>query len=1043
MSLIDRTPKEIRDSITPAAMPLDTDIVHVSKTDNESEGLLLADVARLKTSISVVDETRAYILNDYALHPDDNRLIFANQTVPIETFDPDKWNDAQGLFTDYKVRADIRIDSTEVQGSHTDFEIRIAKTITGFIGKSETTPKGDDIIFAQDDKILPFEIDDYDDTTGIIHATFLGDVDDITDKDFQVYIGNPNAISLQNPQKVWQKYLARYGMQDCPTTTTIVKDSKRDFDGAFPGGTNNPALVTSDNAISKKMMKFAIPASATLKEFIDITPALKAQLATSDQAHIITVIKRLDPTPQSDDPAGSIINWTSDEGVVAARDVEHDYSITGQIRSKIQAASAQSGAGFIPQGTFVVTNFDYDGANVRAYSDGILRATAAKTGNIPNTLPNVPIKLGAGGTNPPLANDVRFNGNMYEIRVLQESLFTDDDYIKTVNNSLKNTTTFVVVDSVVDNEFPIQRRSLPTIEELSDVSITDKQSDDVAAFDVPANQWINKPRYGQNAKGYSSMAELTEEFGENLEILTNTSRTIFFEKTFTLTKGFKRQSGASIFLTASSESIMPLYQPDTVGEPLISDIDPDNPGAVAVLQNGFRMTSLDNTAPVFDAANNLTARGGIEDKVLLIGFESFGRLFNFASANLLDCNLINFVNGGIIEDCTVVNVLAAGDNNVLAAKTGRVFLNIRASSGFVSIVNVSRALAITKIGEAAIALAGSFNLNAATRFEVDNFNVQGVGDLYSPNEEGNITSVTDDAGDAVFNTSAPHGMKLGDMVSHRDFAESTYNGTFTISSAPTSTSYTIGVVSFVADDTGEFFRVEHFIDSVTDDGNGFAQFNTLVTPEVDEVVNLFSNPTYNQLVKVLSVDPDVSFVTNLLFDVNAQPFWTRGSRDETDPQINSVNNPDQPDSMTIAEERQGNTITVDQSGGGSVAVENSPPVDGDFIEDVATERFTINTSTGLITYTGLETINAFITLIYTVAKVGGGSDDYEVVLTQNASPIAKTLETFTSLTTTPTSLTYSGIHTINPTDTIQLFSENTSGTANLTVTNLKLIIVRQ
>jgi len=89
-TLPDRTPKEIRDNLTPTAVPIRSDIVHVSKSNNESEGVLAEDLARILGAATVYSASETYKVNDFVF---ESGILYKNTTaitVP-EVFDSTKW----------------------------------------------------------------------------------------------------------------------------------------------------------------------------------------------------------------------------------------------------------------------------------------------------------------------------------------------------------------------------------------------------------------------------------------------------------------------------------------------------------------------------------------------------------------------------------------------------------------------------------------------------------------------------------------------------------------------------------------------------------------------------------------------------------------------------------------------------------------------------------------------------------------------------------------------------------------------------------------
>jgi len=66
--------------------------------------------------------------------------------------------------------------------------------------------------------------------------------------------------------------------------------------------------------------------------------------------------------------------------------------------------------------------------------------------------------------------------------------------------------------------------------------------------------------------------------------------------------------------------------------------------------------------------------------------------------------------------------------------------------------------------------------------------------------DGTITSVTDSSGTALFNTAGAHGYSVSDSV--QVWNTTNYNVTATVATVPTTTSFTLTAISYVANDTG-------------------------------------------------------------------------------------------------------------------------------------------------------------------------------------------------------------------------------------------------
>lgn len=554
-------------------------------------------------------------------------------------------------------------------------------------------------------------------------------------------------------------------------------------------------------------------------------------------------------------------------------------------------------------------------------------------------------------------------------------------------------------------------------------------------------------RVPTNTHFVKSEADIIDEIGAAFEIPVGESHTIYFDDSFTFTKGFKLNTGSSLSLRSRSKGVLCTFSPANDGEALISGITSTTVVNDADILDELGIISTDSTSPVFDLLGNFGATTvEVKGTPNLNNFFSFGHIKDFGAVALDTFAIFGFSRGLIMEDCVAINITAFVDIPT-STTSGRVSLSIIASSGFVSTVNISRTVYFIGSGEAALYLDGG-TINAATRFEVDNANVVGAGGLYKKMNDGDVTSITDNAGAAQFNSTA-HGLIDDDLIDSTDFPESSYNDTGLVVENSLANSYELVGITFVTGtetNTGKFSLINRPIFSVTDNG-GKARFNVTNSLISEEVVNLnnFTTPTtdlYNVTIIPTAVDSaffdtDIDFETpSVLGNFNSK------SRDEIDPQVNSVDNPGEPDSMTIAEMREGNAITVDSVEDTEVAIQNATPVSGDFIQDVSTERFSIATDTGIITYDGLETVSILLQYQLTATKVSGADQSLLISLRQNDVKITKTEQPLTAIAAPGGSLLYFGILSVSPSDTFQLFLNNTTNSIDTDISELKAIILR-
>jgi len=169
-----------------------------------------------------------------------------------------------------------------------------------------------------------------------------------------------------------------------------------------------------------------------------------------------------------------------------------------------------------------------------------------------------------------------------------------------------------------------------------------------------------------------------------------------------------------------------------------------------------------------------------------------------------------------------------------------------------------------------------------------------------------------------------------------------------------------------------------------------------------------------------------------------------GGLDETSPRVSAVIGGSRKSSITAAEGRTNGVLEVDGSGGTDVPVVDITPVSGDWIEDPSTEEFSINTTTGLITYNGLNPKIVQIKYEISAAQTSGGNQTLDFDIHINGIVQTKSER---NLVTTGVGnflqvLYNGGIFTLNPGDTVQLFKDNTTNTNNTDIMDAVVLITR-
>lgn len=249
---------------------------------------------------------------------------------------------------------------------------------------------------------------------------------------------------------------------------------------------------------------------------------------------------------------------------------------------------------------------------------------------------------------------------------------------------------------------------------------------------------------------------------------------------------------------------------------------------------------------------------------------------------------------------------------------------------------------------------------------------------------------------------------------------------------------------------GEFYQLgtDIAIDSVTD-GAPNAEFNTASAHGLavgkPVVLSGFATSAYNRTFIVTVVDTPLTgtkFETGVAFDIDESiGMMNKSSLDQTDVRVNADDNPVSPDSQTISESRTNGGLEVDGSGEIDVPIVDITPVAGDWIQDATTERFSVDDTTGIVTYIGKKSVTVMIKYSMTVEATSGPAAQ-NLIIDLHINGIAQTKAGVTVTTAAGgVKVTYNGGNfEINTGDTFQLFKDNITNDSNTNVVNAILLI---
>lgn len=249
-------------------------------------------------------------------------------------------------------------------------------------------------------------------------------------------------------------------------------------------------------------------------------------------------------------------------------------------------------------------------------------------------------------------------------------------------------------------------------------------------------------------------------------------------------------------------------------------------------------------------------------------------------------------------------------------------------------------------------------------------------------------------------------------------------------------------------DEGIFYQLgsDIDIDSVTNNG-GIAQFVTTPAHELvvgtPVVIRDFStNMAYNGTFVVTAVPTAMTFETGVAFGSNETiGIMNKSSLDSTNPEVFARGNRSSPDSNTISESSISGTLEVDGSTMAAVPILDIVSAPGDWIQDPTTERFSVNTTTGVVTYNGTITITGMIKYSLTVeAAAGPAAQTLIIDLRINGAQQTKTIVNVITAAGGVAAAYNGGNFIINPGDTFQLFKDNTTNMSNTNVSATTLLI---
>ncbi len=223
----------------------------------------------------------------------------------------------------------------------------------------------------------------------------------------------------------------------------------------------------------------------------------------------------------------------------------------------------------------------------------------------------------------------------------------------------------------------------------------------------------------------------------------------------------------------------------------------------------------------------------------------------------------------------------------------------------------------------------------------------------------------------------------------------------------------------------------------------YAKFTT-TTPHGYNIGELvvnsgFTDANYNGTFEIVFVGTSTTYEVITPFTATDVGSVTSSSLDHTDPRVIADNNPGKPHSEAIAEIMSTTTLEVDGSAGVGVPVVAIAPTSNDWLNDPTTQRFTVDTSTGAITYVGIDDIVSGISFGLTATQASGASQSLNFDIRINEVLQSKSIIVIdTSVANVGTFI--GGNFNLSTGDKIQLYKTNNTNTNNTNISAVTLLV---
>ena len=296
-------------------------------------------------------------------------------------------------------RKAVTIDHTRVAGTLTSFPVLISLVDADLQAQALST--GNDILFTAADGItkLNHELERYDPATGTLVAWVnVPSLSSSTDTKLYVYFGNAGAANQASPAAVWDgDFKGVWHLKENPAAgAPQIKDSTINGNhgtayGSMTPSDQGPGMIGGGLTFDGKTNFINVPDSATLDSAPAVT--LSTWIRTTSTGTTVNVVNKAYPCVTS----GFVI-WLNQKGTANGLP---SFSVGNS--SSVEANGAN-----IADGAWHYLTASNDAATSNVYVDGVLAASAPRSGYL-NT--SMPLRMGYGTCGNYLA------GSLDEVRV--------------------------------------------------------------------------------------------------------------------------------------------------------------------------------------------------------------------------------------------------------------------------------------------------------------------------------------------------------------------------------------------------------------------------------------------------------------------------------------------------------------------------------------------------------------------------------------------------------------------------------------------------